>query len=150
MLISYVVIAMVCPMVLVVVKPKKLFLRSVLLWVVKVNFLNLSIMLKVLLSFQLIYLLLRFSHLLLRFSHLLLRFYHLLLKGVNCIPYCSLYQLCQIIFCSVCSCHFLLALSPMGAGVLKLCASGFLSPMSTYVTFSELCCEDCFWATGVV
>ena len=59
MLISYVVIAMVCPMVLVVVKPKKLFLRSVLLWVVKVNFLNSSIMLKLLMSFQLIYLLLK-------------------------------------------------------------------------------------------
>jgi hypothetical protein len=58
--------------------------------------------------------------------------------------------LCQIIFCSVCSCHFLLALLPMGAGVLKLSATSFLSPLSTYVTFCELRCEDCFRATGVV
>jgi len=38
----------------------------------------------------------------------------------------------------------------MGAVVLKLSATSFLSPLSTYVTFCELRCEDCFRATGVV
>jgi len=32
----------------------------------------------------------------------------------------------------------------MGVVVLKLCALGFLLPLSTYVTFGEFPCEDCF------